>query len=668
MDADVLIRVNTPRMTTILRQAFQQNLKTIYVGLFAAAWLLRNAHVTRGDYSPWWDGVGWSYADVWISRAVELAYTDATAGFNYAAEGMVFVPPMAAFIKLFGMQGGMMGWTYALITLSALIAPIAASTVYQLTRHVSGAVLAGGFVVIDPVLRWFGVNGWSDSMTMFFTAVAFWGFASTAARPTKLRGIIFGGGLGMLALSHTTWLWPCVLWAVTAWPLLLLRHRWLPTAVVDAETRRNPHWIISGIPLVAFFGVLLLSIGLVMTIGGSAGHDESIPIFAVDSNNQRALVISYDPSITWHEWKPSDTIRVLITKFIPAIPRQTAALLHGHLVNVIPGFAWLVLLVGISASVIGLRKHVHRRLSVWALMGLAICGVVMFHPATPQEPSVMISLIVVAMVWLFVPVARILLLVSLPIIGLLMLYMGITTQQRHSNAMVYVFYLISGITFSIAVWDTMGRDFIRNTSLVRVLPSTPRALASIAVIALVIIGAGDTIRTTVDAREETAYLKWLGTQMHVNDVLFTTGNVNPWSVHEKTGRTVYYDVRNTGRLIVDSNTNRGLVDMQPPDNESFQRVFDKKKAQTVWRKVQVDHSEATSNLEILASIRENGAEVWFYSPGPSGYPKTDSMSLKLHFIGEPTYPIFAIVPRIAYPDSDERFGYVLDATPTDLNG
>ena len=156
--------------------------------------------------------------------------------------------------------------------------------------------------------------------------------------------------------------------------------------------------------------------------------------------------------------------------------------------------------------------------------------------------------------------------------------------------------------------------------------------------------------------------------MHVNDVLFTTGNVNPWSVHEKTGRTVYYDVRNTGRLIVDSNTSKGIVDMQPSDNPSFQRVFDKETARVVWRKVQLDHPAATSNLEILASIRANGAEVWFYSPGPSGYPKTDSMSLKLHFISEPTYPIFAIVPRIAYPDSDERFGYVLDAKPTGLNG
>ena len=668
MDAGVLIRVTTPRMSTILKRAFQQTPKTMYVGLFAAAWLLRNAHVTRGDYMPWWDGVGWSYADVWISRAIELAYTDSTAGFNYAAEGMVFVPPMAAFIKLFGMQGGMMGWTYALITLSALIAPLAASTVYRLTRHVSGAILAGGFVVIDPVLRWFGVNGWSDSMTMFFTAVAFWGFASTAARPTKLRGITFGVGLGMLALSHTTWLWPCVLWAVMAWPFILARRRWLPTAAMNADPGPNTHWMIFGIPLVAFLGVLLLSIGLVMTIGGSAGHDESIPIFAVDSNNQRALVISYDPSITWYEWTPSDTLRILLTKFVPAIPRQTAALLHGHLVNVIPGFAWLALLVATSASVIGLRRQVHRRLSVWALSGLAVCGVLMFHPATPQEPSVMISLILVSMVWLFVPVARILLLVSLPIIGLLMLYMGITTQQRHSNAMVYVFYLVSGITFSIAVWDTMGRDFIRNTSRMRVLTSTPNALASIAVIALVIIGAGDTIRTTVDQREEAAYLEWLATQMRVNDVLFTTGNVNPWSVHEITGRTVYYDVRNTGRLIVDSNTNQGLVDMKPPDNQSFQRVFDKKAAQVVWRKVQVDHLGATSNLEILASIRANGAEVWFYSPGPSGYPKTDTMSLKLHFIGEPTYPMFAIVPRIAYPDSDGRFGYVLDAKPMGLNG
>ena len=68
---------------------------------------------------------------------------------------------------------------------------------------------------------------------------------------------------------------------------------------MNADPGPNPHWMSFGVPLVAFLGVLLLSIGLVMTIGGSAGHDGSIPIFAVDSNNQRALVISYDPSITW---------------------------------------------------------------------------------------------------------------------------------------------------------------------------------------------------------------------------------------------------------------------------------------------------------------------------------------------------------------------------------
>ena len=646
----------------------------MYVGLFAAAWLLRNAHVTRGDYMPWWDGVGWSYADVWIARAVELAYTELTAGFNFAAEGMVFVPPLAALIKLFGMEAGMMWWTYVLITLSALIAPLAASTVYRLSRHSSGAVLAGGFVVIDPVLRWFGVNGWSDSMTMFFTAFTFWGFASTAASPTKLRRITFGVGLGMLALSHTTWLWPCVLWAVVAWPLLRTRQQWLPPVVTNADTRPDLHWISFGLPLVTFLGVLLLSITLVLTIGGSAGHDGSIPIFAVDSNNQRALVISYDSSITWYEWKPTDTIRILITKFVPKIPRQLASLLHGHLANVIPGFAWLVLLVGTATSVIGLRKQVHRQLSVWALAGLAVCGVLMFHPEIPQEPSVMVSLLIIAMVWLLVPVARVLIFVSLPIISLLMLYVGITVGHRHSNVIVYLFYLIAGITFSIAIWDTMSRDFMRNSSRLMVLRGVPNALAGIAVSALVVMGAGDTIRTTLHQAEEASYLEWLGTQMGMNDVLFTTGNVNPWFVHEKTGRTVYYDVRNTGRLIVDSNTNKGLVDVEPSDNQSRQDLVDKKKAHVVWRKVQVDYPNATSNLEILDIVRTNGAEAWFYSPGASAagkqatWDRTDPMSLKLHFMGEPTYPIFAIVPRIAYPHSDDRFGYVLDAKPIGLNG
>ena len=641
----------------------------VYLGLFTIAALFRYTHVVRGDYMPWWDGVGWSYADVWISRAVELAYTDSTAGFSFAAEGMVFVPPMALLIKLFGMAGGMAWWTHFLVISSALIAPIAASTVFRVTRNEYGALLAGSMVAIDPLLRWFGVNGWSDSATMFFTALAFWTFAGAATKPTISRCSNFGAALAMLALSHTTWLWPCVFWVLAGWPLLVTRRRWLPDAVRATDENNDVHWLKCAVPIGSFFGALVIIVLLLSVIGGDGGHDKSsIPIFSVDSNNQRALVVSYDPSMVWAEWQPSDTIRVVLTKFIPVIPKQLASLIIGHVVNVIPGFAWLALLTATAAIVVGIRGNVYRRLSLWALAGLGILGFLILHPQVPSEPSIVAVFIVLILLWLFIPIARVLLFVSSPMLGLLLLYIGITTQHRHSNAFVYLLYLLAGIAVSLAIWEIARSVDWRSYLQSKIVKYAPAFVIGLPMLFLLTTSASELIRETVDQRSEIAYLKWLGRIAGPNDIVMTTGNVNPWEVQELTRRTVYYDIAHSARMVIDGTTELSTEDQAVRDrwrpghedeDQAQRRSLDKKASALVWRQAKVDHPNASSNLEILNRIRPAGATAWFYTPNRGEHPKT----VTLQMMGESTYPIFALIPRLTSPADADRFAYALDDKP-----
>ena len=77
---------------------FLQKMHVAYALIFVAAVLLRAAKVFRVDFAPWWDGVGWGYADLWTSQAAALAYSASNAGLDFKTEGLLYVPLMGVFL------------------------------------------------------------------------------------------------------------------------------------------------------------------------------------------------------------------------------------------------------------------------------------------------------------------------------------------------------------------------------------------------------------------------------------------------------------------------------------------------------------------------------------------------------------------------------------------
>ena len=198
----------------------------LYGGVFVAAYLVRLAAFERGDFMPWWDGWGLGHADGWIYAADEFSRVGSIEFLeNINLEGFVYVPLMAFFLKLFSFYPGILWFGHFLVFVSALLPLFAALTVRLATGRRLGGVVAGLLVAFDFVLIWFGLNGWSDSMVFLFTGLSFLAFVAAARNPTVVKMVLFGTSLGLLALSHGTWIHAGLGWAIMAWPLLATSHK-----------------------------------------------------------------------------------------------------------------------------------------------------------------------------------------------------------------------------------------------------------------------------------------------------------------------------------------------------------------------------------------------------------------------------------------------------------
>ncbi len=559
----------------------------VLTGLFLAALVIRSAPVIRLDYAPWWDGMGYGYADIWIGQAVSLAEGDFSV-LDYTLEGLLFVPVQALALKLFGVATGMRVWAIFLVVVSAAIVPIAGHTVYLATRQPLGAFVTGTLVIYDPVLAWYGNNGWSDAQTFLAVALACWGFVLCARRPTLPRLLSLGGLLGMLALGHTTWLYPAMLWALMAPFLLATRTRWFPAALDLDDSGSWGCWARRlAVPLGYFVAVAATTI-----LVASVGHEtrdgvERAGLFNVDQNNQRVLVMTYDPSIGWDDWKPSDTARVVLTKFPARLPELLASFVHGHVTNAVHLYRWVLLVTVLATSLVIAGRRPVPWPSWWGLVGLAIPGYFLLVEPRVETSAVALAYLTLGIVWAYIPLTRVLIVLFGPILGTLVLYLPLTTQPRHSNAIVFLVILIAGIAIGLAT-DRVRRWYTASGS--GQFEFGQRVLLATGLIVLVGLGSARTMDAIEGRIAEGRYLEWLGDQMGEDALVLTAANADPWQVMELTGRPVVYDVENGARLVLE------------PDGPE-------------WGSEMLGEFRAYSDeVDVLRALEERGYRLWFYAP------------------------------------------------------
>jgi hypothetical protein len=595
----------------------------VLTGLFLAALVIRAAPVIRLDYAPWWDGMGYGYADVWIGQAVSLAEGDFSA-LDYASEGLLFVPAQALALKIFGIATGMRVWAIFLVVVSAAIAPIAAHTVYLATRQPLGAFVTGTLVVFDPVSAWYGNNGWSDAQTFLAVALACWGFVLCAQRPTLPRLLSLGGLLGMLGLGHTTWLYPALLWALMAPFLLATRTRWFPAALDLHELGSWRRWVRRlAVPL-GYFAAVAMALIVVASVGNETGDGaERAGLFNVDQNNQRVLVITYDPSIEWDDWRPSDTARVILTEFPARLPELLSSFVHGHIANAIHLYRWVLLAMVLATSIVIAGRRPVPWPSRWGWLGLAVPVYFLLLEPGIERPAVALTYLTVGIVWAYIPLTRVLMVLFGPILGTLVLYLPLTTQPRHSNAIVFLLLLIAGIAIGLAT-DRVRRWYADSASGQFEVGQRVFVMAGL----IVLIGFG--IARTADAIEvrivEGRYLEWLGGQMGEDALVLSSAGADPWQVMELTGRPVVYDVENGGRLVLESGEigwGAGML---------------------------AEYREYVDEGDVLRALEGLGYRLWFYAP----WSGTERETFVPSFAGSTVKQSFELIRVAEYSDQRGR--------------
>jgi hypothetical protein len=379
---------------------------------------------------------------------------------------------------------------------------------------------------------------------------------------------------------------------------------------------------------------LVLSLIIVNGVLLGLGNTESgnpFPVLTSDSGNQRRMVEYYDPDLDWEAWRPFDTLRVVATRFPLALPQQIGKLVSEQVAPAIPLAGWLLLLMGGGLAVIAADGHARRSPSAWGLLGLLGIGLLAWRIPVALDATVGATLLVVALAWLLIPSARVLLLVSLPILGIVFLWTGTITRLRHSNTVVYLLYLLAGLVVDEAVGTGARARAWAGPRVEQIARTGAQVALVVGLLTAVAFGAIQLALALNGRAAEEEYLAWLAQAMPASAILMTTGDVDPWWVQRRIGRTVYYDVEHGGRMVLDG-------------------------GEVAWgRNVSTFFPDATRNHEILDSIWQRGDEIWFYRPGPDRPPQTFTP----RFVGEETYTEFEVVPIRTYPQDGRRAAYVV---------
>jgi hypothetical protein len=587
--------------------------RNVTTALFVAAVLIRYTAFVRGDYSAWWDGGTPfpGYADLWISNATHLAFEGTPRGLRFSYEGLLYTICMAPFLKAFGLYGGLVIWSHVLILSSALIAPIAMATIRAVGGHVAGAALVGILVAFDPVLAWYGLNGWSDSATMFAAALAFLLFIRAAQHPSHLKLVCFGMTLAILALDHATWTWPALAWALVCIPFMYKAPRWLPAPVQASHLNRSHRSIRRTLlPLIVLIASLsLANIGLLAI--GSADPGNVFPVLTSDSGNQRRLAMYYDGNLEWDAWRPSDTARTIATKFPAVAPQQISTLVRQQIGPAIPFVTWLLVANGLALAVIATSSHKHRSVNVLGLAGFLLATVIAWRIDLTSDPVAAGLMLVLGLAWVYSPTARTILLVSMPILGIIVLWTGTITGLRHSSMGSYVLYLISGILVGEAgrIWATTSVP--RRLTWARIAAGRT---VGVLTAASIVFGISQFFGAFQSRANLEGYTKWLDTVLPPNAVIMTKGNVDPWHVASQLDRDVIYDVENGARLVLDSSNTRW--------GQRLSKVY----------------PDAPTNADLIRSIQAGGREIFWYTPDVSKL----ALSFSPRFVSEDTYPKYEL--------------------------
>ena len=603
--------------------ALKSPLGLVLLSLFLATFLLRTAPFVRLDYAAWWDGAGWGYADpVWIFKALRLAEGEFDQ-LHFRSEGLMFVPMQAVFFKLFGIELGFRVWAWFLVATSALVVPIAAHTVYLATGRLLGAILTGSLVIFDPVAAWFGLNGWSDGQTVLAVALAGWTFMLCARQSTLSRQALLAVALSILALGHATWTYPAFAWALLAWPMLALRERWFPRAQPHGTRPSSFGWART-LPIpTLFLLIVLLSIFGISTLDNDADQAGGLGTLFGDTNNQRALVVTYDSSITWDEWETSDSLRVILTIFPPQIPNMLKTLVLGHLGNVIPLYRWLLLVITLAVFVIALSRWRSPLPSPIGLLAVPVVAILFLSQQALDEPTLAMTYLVLALAFMYIPIVRVLTLLFLPFIGLMLLFIPLLTQPRHTDAIVYYVFLVAGISVSLA-FDSVAN--FRNWSLTGETKAFQLFPVFAALALLVAMGVTQTVDAVEDRRSEAQYLGWLSTQLDDKSILLTDPDVDPWEVRAITGATVVYDAQGGGRVVLSDDT--------PAWGVTASMYF----------------GTPDSSTALFEELRSRGHTLWYYSP----WDGADPDSILPNIIAEDPRLEFRLVPSAGYLEQPGR--------------
>ena len=594
-----------------------------YGAVFVVAYVFRLAPYLRNDLTPWWDGWGLGHGDTWIDLAVPMAeMADLSVFADIHNEGFLYVPLLAGFIKALGLWSGMVWFGHFLVVTSALIPVLAAATVTTLTGRQAGGIVAGLVLAFDPVLIWFGLNGWSDGATFFAVALAFLAFAAAARRPSVRTLVALGLALTLLALSHGTWLYPAVFWAAAAGPLIAARARWLTGAGPYERSRK-----LLAAPLVT------LALGYVAMgafqwsrfpppngIRGLAdvpliGHSRARDILSAFSNTFG------EPS---RAAGTPESIVGAAGRWLAELGEHVSFFIDAHVVQPFPFFPLIMAVVGVAALWLAWRRHRAVPVSRPGLAVLPVLAVPVFWPALEASTAGPTFLLVLALVWLFAPAGR-------AIYAGLALYFAVFlpiaefgAHMRHTNVLIYAF-ILTGVTLIDAAAREGAPRLPWRAGLIQtlVVRRAMRVAVPSLVGALIVVGLVGVAHAAGERATERAYLTWLGSNLPGNALVLTAGNVDPWTVVDLTGRSVLYDAENRGRQLIEG------------------RPF------TWTHRVPRFYPDATESAQIISALVESGAELYYYGPGSE-----DRSRVTPHFLGART--TYALTREAAYPGDPRR--------------
>ena len=553
-----------------------------YSALFVVAYVFRLAPYLRNDLAPWWDGWGLGHGDTWIDLAVPMAEAaDLSVFSSIHTEGFVYVPLLAAFLKALGLSAGMVWFGHFLVVASALIPVFAAATLATLTGRQAGGILAGLVLAFDPVLVWFGLNGWSDSVTFFAVALALLAFAAAARRPSARRLVALGLALTLLALSHGPWLYPAAFWAAAAGPLIAARARWLPAAGPYERSRR-----LLATPLVTLaLGYVAMGAFQWSRFPPPNGIRGLADVPLIGHSSVQGVVSRFSETFGERSYAPGTPGSFVGAAggWLAELGEHVSFFIDAHVVQPFPFFPLIMAVIGAVALRLAWQRHRAVPVSRAGLAALPILAVPVFWPGLEASTAGPTFLLLLALVWLVAPTGRALYAGLAPYLAVF-LAIAEFSMHRHTNVLIYAFILTGGTVIDAAAREGALRlpwraGWIRPLVVRRAIAVTMMSVVG----AVIVVGLVDVARAASERETERAYLTWLGSKLPANALVLTAGDVDPWTVADLTGRPVLYDAENGGRQLIEG------------------RPF------TWTRRVPSFYPDATESAHIISTLVESGA-------------------------------------------------------------